>query len=167
MLKTIALISLPMFVNWQKTPKIVPDDLFHEFAISIVSELGGIGNRWLEELWGIIRPNEQVLAIPGGAYIRLRDTSGGRVTVGGRVSFGLVVTNQRIIWLHSEGLHLFWSLKNISELSLIRRGDLRFIMSDGSRVQVALDLWMLRKARIARVNMTLEALMRERLQHQP
>lgn len=164
MLQTIALISLLMFVNWQATPKIVQDDRYREFANLISSEFGGDGKYWQDFLFGIIRPEEKVLGIAGGAYVRVHDTSGGKTTSSPRTRLGLVVTNQRLIWLGSDG-YLFWSLKNISGLSPIRRGDLHFVMSDGSRVQVALALWMLRKARIESVNATLAALMGERLQN--
>jgi len=153
-----------MFVNWQTAPKIVQDDRYHEFADLISREFGGDGKYWQEDLFGIIRPEEKVLGIVGGAYARLRDTSGERTTTGGRTRLGLVVTNQRLIWFGSDG-YIFWSLKNIAGLSPIRRGDLHFVMSDGSRVQVALELWMLRKARIEGVNATLTALMGERLQN--
>jgi len=91
-----------------------------------------------------------------GAYVRLQDASGDRTTIGGNFPSLLVVTNERVIWLREA--YLFWSLKNIKLLTPVTRGDLRFEMTDGSKVQIALGLWLLNRTKIESVNKTLEAL---------
>ena len=103
-------------------------------------------------MFAILRSDEVVLEIASGAYIRLRDAKGERVTLGSRAPLAVAVTNQRIIWL-SDG-YLFWSFENVAHLSPIVRGDLCFTMKDDSRVQIAFELWMLKRDKLRSVSKT-------------
>ena len=145
-----------MLVNWQSYPERAADATSQVFVDGLVAEFGAIAQGVAGQLLALLHPGEKVQAMAYGSYLRLRSADGERVTIGG-VRQVLVVSNERIIWL--QGAYLFWSFKNISTLTPIKRGDLRFVLSDGSKVQIALELWAIRRERLAGVNAALASVM--------
>jgi hypothetical protein len=129
----------------------LPDPLPSKDAVrplhdDLKARVGSSVSGWSRYIAAILHTDERVLAGTGASSVRVLDANGkahSLGTKGGKVFF---VTSERMVYC--QGAWIEWPFEDVAGIDPIRFGRLHLTMKDGSKADVTLSAFLLKRARL-------------------